>query len=40
MSSILKVAGAETLGRLLESAGAGDDGLVLVAAGAPHEAAA
>jgi aspartyl-tRNA synthetase len=39
-SSILKVAGAETLGRLLESAGAGDDGLVLVAAGAPHEASA
>ena len=39
-SSILKVAGAETLGRLLDSAEAGADGLVLVAAGPPHEASA
>ena len=39
-SSILKVAGAETLGRLLDSSEAGADGLVLVAAGPPHEASA
>lgn len=39
-SSILKVAGADTLGRLLDAAGAGADGLVLVAAGAPHDASA
>ena len=37
-SSILKVAGAETLARLLQAAGAGADGLVLVAAGTPHDA--
>ena len=36
-SSILKVAGAETLGRLLEAADAGDADLVLVAAGAGEE---
>jgi aspartyl-tRNA synthetase len=39
-SSILKVAGAETLGRLLDASEAGADGLVLVAAGPPHEASA
>ena len=39
-SSILKVAGADTLGRLLDASGAGADGLVLVAAGAPHDASA
>ncbi len=37
-SSILKVAGPETLGRLLEVVGAGADDLVLVAAGKPDEA--
>jgi aspartyl-tRNA synthetase len=37
-SSILKVAGPETLGRVLEAVGAGADDLVLVAAGAPDEA--
>jgi aspartyl-tRNA synthetase len=39
-SSILKVAGPETLGRLLDTTEAGADGLVLVAAGPPHEASA
>ena len=37
-SSILKVAGPETLGRLLEVVGAGASDLVLVAAGTPHVA--
>ena len=37
-SSILKVAGPETLGRVLEAVGAGADDLVLVAAGSPDEA--
>ena len=36
-SSILKVAGADTLGRLLAAAGAGDSDLVLVAAGSGEE---
>ena len=36
-SSILKVAGPETLGRVLEVVGAGADDLVLVAAGKPDE---
>ena len=36
-SSILKVAGADALGRLLEAAGAGGDDLVLVAAGTGEE---
>ena len=36
-SSILKVAGAESLGRLLEAVGAGDGDLVLVAAGSGDE---
>ena len=37
-SSILKVAGPETLGRLLEDVSAGADDLVLVAAGSPDDA--
>ena len=37
-SSILKVAGAETLGRVLEAVGAGADDLTLIAAGAPDDA--
>ena len=37
-SSILKVAGSETLGRVLEAVGAGADDLVLIAAGAPDDA--
>ena len=37
-SSILKVAGPETLGRVLEAVGAGADDLVLVAAGSPDDA--
>ena len=37
-SSILKVAGPETLGRVLEAVDAGADDLVLIAAGAPDDA--
>ena len=37
-SSILKAAGPETLGRVLEAVGAGPDDLVLIAAGAPNDA--
>ena len=37
-SSILKVAGAETLGRVLEAVGAGADDLTLIAAGVPDDA--
>ena len=37
-SSILKVAGSETLGRVLEAVGAGADDLTLIAAGAPDKA--
>jgi len=37
-SSILKVAGPDVLGRVLEVVGAGDDDLVLIAAGVPDEA--
>jgi aspartyl-tRNA synthetase len=37
-SSILKVAGPDVLGRVLEAVGAGDDDLVLIAAGLPDEA--
>ena len=37
-SSILKAAGPETLGRVLEAVGAGPDDLVLAAAGAPNDA--
>ena len=37
-SSILKVAGPETLGRVLEAVGAGADDLTLIAAGAPDDA--
>ena len=37
-SSILKAAGAETLGRMLEAAGAGAEDLVLVAAGSSAQA--
>ena len=37
-SSILKAAGPETLGRVLEAVGAGSDDLVLIAAGSPNDA--
>ena len=37
-SSILKAAGADTLGQVLETVGAGADDLVLIAAGPPAEA--
>ena len=37
-SSILKVAGPETLGRVLEAIDAGADDLILIAAGAPDDA--
>ena len=37
-SSILKVAGPDVLGRVLEVVGAGDDDLALIAAGAPDDA--